>query len=159
MSGSRVVAPRLMARLGGPGRVVVLGCLMNAASQVLWLTRIQAHPAYLTHFLPAQLIGGIGVGLTIPSLLAAGSAALPPARFGTGSGVLNMARQVGTVLGVAALVAILAHADPTNPVATFRDGVYLVAAFGITAGLTSALFLTRRAGSTPARVVVAAEPG
>jgi EmrB/QacA subfamily drug resistance transporter len=155
---ARLVAPRLMVRLGGPGRVVVLGCLMNLCAQVLWLTRIQAHPAYLTHFLPAQLIGGIGVGLTIPSLLAAGSMSLPPARFGTGSGVLNMARQIGTVLGVAGLVAILAHVDPTNPVASFRDGVYLVAAFGITAGLTSAVFLTRR-GSKPAHLVVAAEPG
>jgi drug/metabolite transporter (DMT)-like permease len=70
-----------------------------------------------------------------------------------------MARQIGTVLGVAGLVAILAHVNPTNPVASFRDGVYLVAAFGITAGLTSAVFLTRRAGSKPARLVVAAEPG
>jgi EmrB/QacA subfamily drug resistance transporter len=156
---ARLLAPRLMVRLGGPGRVVVLGCLINLASQMLWLSRIQTHPAYLTHFLPAQLIGGIGVGLTIPSLLAAGSMSLPPARFGTGSGVLNMARQIGTVLGVAGLVAILAHIDHTDPVATFRAGVYLVAAFGITAGLTSAVFLTRRASSAPAPVVAAAEPG
>lgn len=156
---ARLLAPRLMVRLGGPGRVVVLGCLINLASQMLWLSRIQAHPAYLTHFLPAQLIGGIGVGLTIPSLLAAGSMSLPPARFGTGSGVLNMARQIGTVLGVAGLVAILTHVDHTDPVATFRAGVHLVAAFGITAGLTSAVFLTRRASSAPAPVVAAAEPG
>jgi MFS family permease len=81
---------------------------------LLWLSQIQAHPAYLTHLLPAQLLGGAGVGLTIPSLLAAGSASLPPDRFGTGSGILNMARQVGTVLGVAGLIAILAHVS-TGP--------------------------------------------
>jgi drug/metabolite transporter (DMT)-like permease len=73
--------------------------------------------------------------------------------------VLNMARQIGTVLGVAGLVAILAHVGHTDSVATFREGVYLVAAFGIAAGLTSAVFLTRRAGSAPAPVVAAAEPG
>jgi hypothetical protein len=61
--------------------------------------------------------------------------------------------------GVAGLVAILAHADPTDPVATFREGVYLVAAFSITAGLISAVFLTRRATSAVAPVVAAAEPG
>jgi len=116
------------------------------------------HPAYLTRFLPAQLIGGIGVGLTIPSLLGAGSASLPPARFGAGSGVLNMARQIGTVLGVAGLVAILAHADRADPVATFRVGIDLVAALGITAGITSAAFLTRRARPAPAPVA-AGEPG
>jgi EmrB/QacA subfamily drug resistance transporter len=156
---ARLLAPRLMVRLGGPGRVVVLGCLINLTAQVVWLSRIQAHPAYLTHFLPAQLIGGIGVGLTIPSLLAAGSMSLPPARFGTGSGVLNMARQIGTVLGVAGLLAILTHLDPHNTVATFREGVYLVAAFGIAAGLTSAAFLTGRASSARAPVVAAVEPG
>jgi MFS family permease len=101
----------------------------------------------------------VGVGLTIPSLLAAGSASLPPARFGTGSGALNMARQIGTVLGVAGLVAILAHVDHTDPVATFREGVYLVAAFGIAAGLAAAMFLARRASSAPAPTVAAAEPG
>jgi EmrB/QacA subfamily drug resistance transporter len=156
---ARRVAPRLMARLGGPGRVAVLGTLMNGISQVLWLIGIQAHPAYLTNFLPAQLIGGIGVGLAIPSLLAAGSASIPPARFGTGSGALNMARQIGTVLGVAGLVAILAHIDPSDPVATFRDGIYLVGAFTIATGLTAAVLLTRRASSPPAPVVAAAEPG
>ncbi|MGD0609644.1 MAG: MFS transporter, partial [Streptosporangiaceae bacterium] len=104
---ARLVAPRLAARLGGAGRVAAIGCGVNAAAMLLWLIQMQAQPAYLTHLFPAQLLGGAGVGLTIPSLLAAGSASLPPERFGTGSGVLNMARQVGTVLGVAGLVAIL----------------------------------------------------
>lgn len=159
LPSARLLAPRLMVRLGGPGRVVVLGCVINLASQMLWLSRIQAHPAYLTHFLASQLTGGVGVGLTIPSLLAAGSMSLPPARFGTASGVLNMARQIGTVLGVAGLVAILAQVDPNNPVATFREGVYLVASFGITAGLTAVVFLSGRFGSARTPVVAAAEPG
>ena len=42
---ARVVAPRLAALLGGPGRVAVIGCLVNAAAQLLWLWRIQATPA------------------------------------------------------------------------------------------------------------------
>ena len=112
---ARVAAPRLAARLGGPGRVAVIGCAVNAAAQLLWLSRIQAQPAYLTHLLPAQLLGGAGVGLTIPSLLGAGSASLTPARFGTGSGILNTARQVGTVLGVAGLVAILSRVSRSRP--------------------------------------------
>jgi hypothetical protein len=48
----------------------------------------------------------------IPSLLGAGSASLTPSRFGTGSGILNMARQVGTVLGVASLIAALCGWPP-----------------------------------------------
>jgi MFS family permease len=150
---ARLVAPRLAARLGGPGRVAVIGCLVNAAAMLLWLSRLQAHPAYLTHLLPAQLLGGAGVGLTIPSLLAAGSASLPPDRFGTGSGVLNMARQVGTVLGVAGLVAILAHVDRSDPIAIYQHGLVLIIAFFATAGVVAAILLTARTTRRPARPV------
>ena len=138
---ARVVAPRLAVRLGGPGRVAVIGCLVNVGGMALWLTQIQAQSAYLTHLLPAQLIGGAGVGLTIPSLLGAGSLSLPPDRFGTGSGILNMARQVGTVLGVAALVAILVHVGP-DPVSTFRHAIMLVIGFFVLAGVVAAMLLT-----------------
>jgi len=141
---ARVAAPRLAARLGGPGRVAVIGCAVNAAAQLLWLTRIQAEPAYLTHLLPAQLLGGAGVGLTIPSLLGAGSMSLTPARFGTGSGILNTARQVGTVLGVAGLVAILSRVSRTDPVAAYRNGAVLIIAFFAAAGAVSAALLTAR---------------
>jgi hypothetical protein len=143
---ARWLAPRLAARLGGAGRVAVIGCLVNAGAQLLWFFQIQAHSAYWTHLFPAQLIGGAGVGLTIPSLLGAGSASLPAARFGTGSGILNMARQVGTVLGVAGLIAVLAHVDPTDPVATYRHGLVMIVGFFVAAGLVSAALLTRRVG-------------
>ena len=151
---ARIAAPRLAALLGGPGRVAVLGCAVNTAAQLLWLSRIQAQPAYLTHLLPAQLLGGAGVGLTIPSLLAAGSTSLTPARFGTGSGILNTARQVGTVLGVAGLVAILSRVSRADPVAAYREGLVLIIGFFAAAGVVSAALLTARAvpaGRGPAR--------
>jgi EmrB/QacA subfamily drug resistance transporter len=147
---ARIVAPRLAARLGGPGRVALIGCVVNAGGQLLWLTQIQAQPAYLTHLLPAQLIGGAGVGLAIPSLLGAGSASLAPDRFGTGSGILNMARQVGTVLGVASLVAILSHAVPGDPLAAYRHGLILIIAFFAAAGVVCAGLLIARPRPKPA---------
>ena len=147
---ARLVAPWLAARLGGPGRVAVIGCAVNAGAQLLWYTQITAHPAYLTHLLPAQLLGGAGVGLAIPSLLGAGSASLTPSRFGTGSGILNMARQVGTVLGVASLIAILVHVAPADPVVAYRHGLALIIAFFAVAGLVSAAMLTGRPVLAPA---------
>jgi hypothetical protein len=149
---ARIVAPRLAAVLGGPGRVAVIGCLVNALAQLLWLWRIQASPAYVSHLLPAQLLGGAGVGLAIPSLLGAGSASLTPARFGTGSGILNMGRQIGTVLGVAGLVAILSRVSAADPVAAYRNGIVLIIAFFVAAGAVSAVLLTARpvpAGFSP----------
>ncbi|HUD36659.1 MAG TPA: MFS transporter [Streptosporangiaceae bacterium] len=146
-----LVAPRLAARLGGPGRVAVIGCFVNAAAMAFWYTQLQVDPAYLTHLLPAQLLGGAGVGLTIPSLLGAGTTSLPPARFGTGSGILNMARQIGTVLGVAGLVAILSKLAVDDPIVTFRHAVALVAALFAAAGLASAALLAIRSRpSSPA---------
>jgi len=154
---ARVVAPRLAVLLGGPGRVAVIGCLVNALAQALWLSRIQASPAYLTHLLPAQLLGGAGVGLTIPSLLGAGSAGLAPGRFGTGSGILNMGRQIGTVLGVAGLVAILSRVSAADPVPAYRNGLVLVIVFFAAAGAVSAVLL----GGRPSEVNAGAgvEPG
>src|SRR5215468_8569762 len=143
---ARVVAPRLAAVLGGPGRVAVIGCFVNAMAQLLWLGLIQAQPAYVSHLLPVQLLGGAGVGLTIPSLLGAGSLSLTPARFGTGSGILNTARQVGTVLGVAGLVAILARVSQADPLAAYRNGLLLIIGFFAAAGLVSAWLLAGRLG-------------
>jgi len=151
---ARAVAPRLAARIGGAGRVAVIGCAVNVGAQLLWYTQIQAHPAYLTHLLPAQLLGGAGVGLAIPMLLAAGSASLSPDRFGTGSGMLNTARQVGTVLGVAGLIAILARVSPADPVRTYQNGLILITGFFAAAGLTSAGLLSwtgKRPDGRPAR--------
>jgi EmrB/QacA subfamily drug resistance transporter len=149
---ARIVAP-LATRIGGPGWVAMIGCLVNASAMALWYARIQVAPAYVTHLLPSQLLGGAGVGLAIPGLLAAGSASLPAARFGTGSGILNMARQIGTVLGVAALVAILSHIMRGDPVATFRHALTLIIALFAGAGLVAAALLTARS-----RIAVSSQP-
>jgi hypothetical protein len=140
---ARLVAPRLIPMLGGVGRVAALGCGVGAVAQVLWLVLLQIEPAYVTHLLPAQLLGGAGVGLAIPSLLGAGSAGLPVANLGTGSGILNMARQVGTVLGVAALVAALTVPAP-DPLTAFRHGIALTIAFFVAAGAVCVAVLARR---------------
>jgi EmrB/QacA subfamily drug resistance transporter len=156
---ARIVAPRLAVVLGGAGRVAVIGCLVNALAQLFWLWRSQAAPAYVTHLLPAQLLGGAGVGLAIPSLLGAGSASLTPARFGTGSGILNMSRQIGTVLGVAGLVAVLSRISPADPVPAYRNGLVLVIAFFAAAGLVSGLLLTGRPVPVPILEPGPAGPG
>jgi MFS transporter len=146
---ARLVAPRLGARLRAPGRVAAIGVLCNLASQAYWLTHLGAHSAYATQLLPAQLLGGAGVGLVIPSLLGAGTAALPAARFGVGSGVLNMARQIGTVIGVAALIGVLGPGS-SDPVTSFRHATVLVGAFFLAAFATAAW----RLGPPPAVPVV-----
>ena len=134
---ARTVAPRLAARIG-PARVAALGCLVGAGAQLLWWTQVQAAPAYVTHLLPAQVLGGAGVGLVIPSLLAVGTSTLSAEQFGAGSGVLNTSRQVGLALGVAALVAVLTGVVGDAVALTRAGALVSVFAFGLAAVLSLA---------------------
>jgi EmrB/QacA subfamily drug resistance transporter len=152
---ARVVSPRLATRLRGSGRVALLGILITAAAQVMWFVQMQSTPAYLTHLLAVQLIGGAGVGLTLPSLIAAGTRHLEPARFGSGSGVLNVGRQLGTVIGVSALIAVLSATASANQVSSYRNGVVLVIALLLLAAVTATATLVRSPASARSALVAA----
>ncbi len=100
------VAHRLAAHVP-IGRIVAVGCLLVGAGGVLTSLSVGSVPNYATSVLPGWLIGGIGVGLALPSILSSATADLPPARAATGSAVVNMNRQIGTALGVSLVVAVL----------------------------------------------------
>lgn len=95
-----------------PGHMIAAGSLLFAGSALWQGWAISSTPAYVTGFLPAWVLGGVGVGLAMPNLLAAATATLPPAQASTGGGIVTMARQVGLALGVSLLVTIVDGADP-----------------------------------------------
>jgi EmrB/QacA subfamily drug resistance transporter len=98
-------AGRIRARFG---RLLpaMAGTLFMAVAAGYWLLFTGAHPNYAAAFLPGLFIAGISAGLTQAPLFAA-AGTLPPDRATTGSAVLNMARQVGSAVGVAVVVVIL----------------------------------------------------
>jgi hypothetical protein len=100
----------LLAQRIGPRAVAVPGILIYALGGVWWIAQLGADPNFAGDYLPGMIIGGIGVGLTLPTLAAAATQGLPPARFATGSAVFGMARQLGAALGVAVLLAVLGAA-------------------------------------------------
>ncbi|QXJ24321.1 MFS transporter [Actinomadura graeca] len=102
-----LIAGKLAARGVPVGRITAAGCLMCALSVALIATGLGQTPAYASELLPGWLIGGTGVGLALPTILSASAADLPDGRFATGSAVVNMSRQVGSVLGVSLAVAVL----------------------------------------------------
>ena len=59
------------------------------------------------HLLPGMVVGGFGMAITITPMTAAALGAVPVAKAGVGSGVLNTFRQVGLALGIAVMGAIL----------------------------------------------------
>ena len=89
------------------GRIAATGCLLLGVALGLSILLLGADPAYVAEQLPCAIIGGAGVGLALPTILSAATTDLPPARAATGSGVVNMSRQVGSVLGVSILVAVM----------------------------------------------------
>jgi MFS family permease len=101
------VGGRLSDRFGARA-VLVPGALLFAAGCALFATGMGPDPAYLTHFLPATLLTGTGVGAVYSGLGVATVAALPANRYATGSAVGTCARQIGAVFGISALLSGLA---------------------------------------------------
>jgi hypothetical protein len=66
---------------------------------------------------------------------------LPPHQYATGTGIINTARQVGTVIGVAALVSVLGGGLTA---ADYRTGWWLMAAAGAVAALAAPLLRVPR---------------
>jgi EmrB/QacA subfamily drug resistance transporter len=127
-----VNAGRIQARFG---RLLpaLAGTLCMAVMAGYWILFTGAAPDYPVAFLPGLFAGGISAGLTQAPLFAA-AGTLPPDRATTGSAVLNMARQVGSAVGVAVVVVILG----TGAARTVTDFHHLWAAQAI-AGLLACL--------------------
>ena len=87
-----------------------------------------------------MILTGVGVGLTLPTMMSTASASLPPESFATGSAVINMFRQTGLVLGVAVLVAVLgtSHGRGSTELASFQHGWWVTAGISF-ASLVAAL--------------------
>ncbi len=142
---------RLGARVGYRA-VGMTGALMYACAGAWWITRVHGTPAYLSDYLPGMLVSGAGVGMVIPTLTGAGASSLPPQRFATGAAVLTMARQVGSALGVAILVAVLGSG--VAAIASFRSGWLISALGGLSAAVAfAALGSVRRAPAVAAPAV------
>ena len=72
-------ACRLGGRLSdrfGQRVVAVLGALLFGAGALLLALRIGLHPAYVTEFLPANMLGGFGAGLVFAGFSSAAVADL-----------------------------------------------------------------------------------
>jgi EmrB/QacA subfamily drug resistance transporter len=132
------VGGRLADRFGQ--RVVAVpGALLFTAGALLFALGVEAAPDYAGQFLPATLLTGAGVGLTLPGFGSAAVAELPAARFATGSAVTACLRQIGAVLGISGLVAVLATPAPGGEAGAFGRVWSLIAGTG---ALSAVLALT-----------------
>jgi MFS family permease len=146
---SFLVAGRLTTRLGA-GPVIAAGSTVFAAGAAWWALAIGMRPDYAGEMLGGMLLTGIGVGLTLPTLMATGASSLPPHAFATGSAVVNMLRQVGLAIGVAALIAVIGA--PRSPLATliaYEHATWMVAAIAFVGGMVGLGLLAARHQPSP----------
>jgi MFS family permease len=134
-----VPAGKLGARVG-QGYVAAMGAFLFGLGTFIFSLRVTTTPDPLGVMTPSWIIGGIGVGMVLPTIAGTVAAALPPARFATGSAVMTTARQIGAVIGVALLIPVLGTPDPADPIPAFENAWYLIIGLVLTASVAGLLF-------------------
>src|ERR671935_2981669 len=136
----------LMAALGAPigGRlsdrfgqrvVAVPGSLLFGTGALLFALQTGFHPAYAADFLPANMLGGFGIGLTFAAFGSAAVAELPRNRYATGGAINNCIRQIGGGLGISILIVLLGTPSPATALHLFHRAWALMALTGAVAAL------------------------
>ena len=120
-----------------PARLITAGSLVLALSSLFLALTMGPEPAYLTTYLPGWLLGGVGVGLALPNLMAGATHDLPPHQAATGSGVVTMARQIGFVVGVSILFAVVGDGIGLVAMDAFTACFYIAAAILVAASVAA----------------------
>jgi EmrB/QacA subfamily drug resistance transporter len=101
--------------------------------------------------LPALLIGGIGMALTMTPSAAAAVRSVPVDKSGVGSAVLNSFRQVGGSIGIAVMGAIVAHEvggrrSPEAFVDGFQRALEVAGVIAVVGAVVAAVLVRSHAG-------------
>ena len=123
--------------------------LLFAAGAALLVLTAGSQPQFLAQWLPACILAGTGVGAGMTAFAGAAAASLPAHALGAGGAINISARQIGAMLGVAVLVAILGSPASTPSVTTLQAGWSFSALAATTAGaIALCLGRARRAAQT-----------
>jgi EmrB/QacA subfamily drug resistance transporter len=153
MLGLSARSGRLAQRIG-PRWPMTVGPLVIACGLLLYL-RVEPGVSYLTGVLPAVLVFGAGLALTVAPLTATVLAAADEAHAGIASGVNNAVARTAQLLAVAA-VPLVARLDPgagLEPVALvdgFHRCMVVAAALMVVGGAVAFAFVPSSVLSGPA---------
>jgi NTE family protein len=110
----------------GPRSVVVPAALTSALAFLLYRTLPGASPHFVTTWVPCQLVSGAAAGMVFAALSTATVIDLPANRIATATALASCLRQIGAVLGVAGLIAVLGTSSPVHLLSTFRHAYFLM---------------------------------
>jgi len=123
------------------GVVAAAGISLMGLGAILFAVSLGNTRHYVDAFLPCWLTVGAGAGLAIPTLFSSATVNLAPEQTATGSAIVSMFQQIGAVIGISVLVAILGIASGSASLQVFQDAwitagglaaIAVIAAFGIT---------------------------
>lgn len=97
---------RIIGRLGV--RASIVSGLVAMGAALLLLTRVPAGGDYFIDVLPASLLAALGMALAYIPVTMSGMAGARPEETGLASGLVNTTYQVGSAVGLAAMVAVAA---------------------------------------------------
>ena len=148
------LVPRMIARVG-PSPVLIGGLTLGLGA-TLWLGRLTETTAYLPAIGVPLAVLGTGMGMALTPLTAAGVAGVAPEDAGAAAGLVNVAQQIGSALGVGILLTVfsgvgattIGHRTPhdlAHGVAAALDGSAVLLALGLVVAL-----VVRRGGPAPA---------
>jgi EmrB/QacA subfamily drug resistance transporter len=123
--------------------MLVGGGLIFAAANVWRVLGTDLNREIWDLWIPSLLLTGVGVGLTLPTLSSAAVHGLAPNRFAVGSAVNQTVRQIGSVLGVALVIALLGSPSPAELLSAFDRIFWLLAAGGVATAVFSLAINTR----------------
>jgi EmrB/QacA subfamily drug resistance transporter len=147
------IAGRVADRFG-PRAIALPGNALFALGPLLLALNVGAEPHYWSEFFPILLISGAGIGLSLPALGTGTVAELPRPRYATGIGIATCLRQIGAVVGVAALIAIIGTPGPDQIISVFHQAWLLIAACGVLTAVASTAL-----GRVRVRLVESLPPG
>lgn len=107
---SAIAGPRL-ARPHGNDSLLLVGLFLGAVG-LLWLGQADATASYWLNVAPPMVLIGLGQGLLMGPLTAAGVTGVAQKDAGAASGLVNVAHQLGGALGLGVLVLVFAAAAP-----------------------------------------------
>ena len=131
------VAETLQLKYRVPAHIVAsVGFAIAAVGGVLFAVLVHNDANYASGLLPCWLVLGLGFGLAVPTTITSATVDLKPEQAATGSAIVSMALQVGAVIGISVLVAILGKASAGAHLHIFRE------AWLVSAGLSAVSLLT-----------------
>jgi EmrB/QacA subfamily drug resistance transporter len=142
----------LSARFG-PRLFMAAGPLIAAAG-VLLLARLDESVSYFADLLPAMIVFGIGLAVTVAPLTATVMSEAHRGDSGIASGINNAVARVAGLLGIAVVgVAVAGRSGAELDLSGFRLGMVLTAALLGVGGAIGALGIRNRPGAAHAPVV------